>query len=114
MTDGGALCDVVVRRVVPGDWPLLRSLRLEALLDTPLAFLERHADAVGKDEREWRWRATRGSDGGDSCQLLALRDRRPVATAITFPDGAQEGVWWVAGVYVQPFSPSRPAQALTG
>ena len=26
------MTDAVVRRVTPGDWPLLRSLRLEALL----------------------------------------------------------------------------------
>ena len=94
--------EVVVRRVVPGDWPLLRSLRLEALLDTPLAYLETHAEAAGKDERDWRSRATRGSEGGDSCQLLATRDGRAVATAITFPDGGRDAVWWVVGVFVTP------------
>ncbi|MCW2778558.1 MAG: acetyltransferase, partial [Frankiales bacterium] len=53
-----------LRRVVPGDWPVLRALRLEMLQDTPLAFLETHADALARSDDEWRYRATRGSDGG--------------------------------------------------
>jgi hypothetical protein len=36
---------VDVRRVRPEDWSDLRSLRLEALEDTPLGFLETLADA---------------------------------------------------------------------
>ncbi len=91
-----------VRRVVPGDWPMLRDLRLEALRDSPLAFCEAHADAAAKDEREWRYRATRGSVGGDSCQLFALHDGVPVGTAVTFPDSGEQAVWWVAAVYVRP------------
>ena len=91
---------VEVRRVLPGDWPLLRSLRLEALLDTPLAYLETHADAAAAPEGEWRFRAVRGSTGGDSLQLLALRAGRPVGTAVVFP--GEDDVWWVAAVYLQP------------
>ena len=91
-----------VRRVVPGDWPALKALRLEALLDTPLAYCERHADAVRKDDDEWRYRATRGSAGGDgSCQLFAVLDGEVVGTAVTFADAEHEGVWWVAAVYLR-------------
>ena len=94
-----------MRRVVPGDWPLLRSLRLEALRDTPLAYLETHAAAAAAEEREWRYRATRGSEGGNSFQLLALRAGRPVGTAIAFP--GDDGAWWVVGVYLQPAERGR-------
>ena len=96
---------VLVRRVVPGDWPLLRSLRLEALLDTPLAYLETHADAAAAPEGEWRYRAVRGSTGGDSLQLLALRAGGPVGTAVTFL--GEDDVWWVAAVYLQPAERGR-------
>ncbi|MCW2607663.1 MAG: mshD 6 [Frankiales bacterium] len=89
-----------LRRVVPGDWPVLRALRLEALQDTPLAYCEAYADAARAADDEWRYRATRGSEGGDSCQLLALREGRGVGTAVTFP--GEDGVWWVAAVYLQP------------
>ena len=91
-----------VRRVVPGDWPALRALRLEALRDAPLAFCERHADALAKGDDEWRYRASRGSEGGDSCQLFALLDGELVGTAVTFPDREDGEVWWVASVYVRP------------
>ena len=39
---------VVVRQVRPQDWEQLRSLRLEMLADTPLAYLERLEDARSK------------------------------------------------------------------
>ena len=101
---GVADADVRLRRVVPGDWPLLRSLRLEALRDSPLAFCETHAAAAAAPEGEWRYRATGGSAGGESCQLLALRVGRPIATATTFP-GAD--AWWLVGVYLQPAERGR-------
>ena len=92
-----------VRRVVPGDWPALKALRLEALQDTPLAYLETYADALAKDDDAWRYRALRGSEGGDgSCQLFVLLGGAVVGTALTFPDPELEGVWWVAAVYLRP------------
>ncbi len=92
------------RRVVPGDWPALKALRLEALQDTPLGYLETYADAVRKGDDDWRYRATRGSEGGDSCQLFVLQDGVPVGTALTF---ARDGHWWVAAVYLRPAARGR-------
>lgn len=43
-----------VRVLGPDDWEVLRSLRLEALRESPSAFLSTHADALRRTEAEWR------------------------------------------------------------
>ena len=91
--------EVEVRRVVPGDWPALKSLRLEALQDSPIAFCERYADAVRETDDRWTARTARGAEGGDSYQLLAWLRDLPVATAVGFLDG-DDAV--LAAVYVTP------------
>ncbi|MCW2679912.1 MAG: GCN5-related N-acetyltransferase [Frankiales bacterium] len=91
-----------LRRVEPGDWPAVKRLRLEALADTPLGFLETHEAAAGLPDDAWRYRAVRGSQGGDSCQLFVVRDGVPVGTAVTFPDAVDPAVWWVVAVYLRP------------
>lgn len=62
---------VHVRRVRGDDWQQLRELRLEALADTPSAFLELHSDAAGRDEGSWRRRAEGSSAGEDSAMFIA-------------------------------------------
>ena len=91
--------DVQLRRVVAADWPALKALRLEALQDTPVAYCERHADAVREPDAAWRARAARGAEGGDSFQVLARLGDRPVATSVGFLDG---GDAVLAAVYVAP------------
>jgi RimJ/RimL family protein N-acetyltransferase len=60
---------VHVRRVRADDWQQLRALRLEALADTPSAFLELHSDAARCDEGSWRRRAE-GSAAGEDCAMF--------------------------------------------
>jgi ribosomal protein S18 acetylase RimI-like enzyme len=100
-----ALVEVDVRRVVPSDWPAVRSLRLEALQDTPTAFCERAADAVRAPDADWQARAARGAVGGDSFQVLARERDLPIATAVGFLDGTGDGTGRdavLAAVYVTP------------
>ena len=52
--------DILIRRTREADWEAYRSLRLEMLADTPLAFGETLANAEGWDEAEWRMRSARG------------------------------------------------------
>ena len=62
---------VHVRRVRGDDWQQLRALRLEALADSPSAFLELLSDAAGRDEGSWRRRAEGSSAGEDSAMFIA-------------------------------------------
>jgi RimJ/RimL family protein N-acetyltransferase len=88
-----------VRRVTLENWPQVRALRLEALADTPIGFLERLADAQELPDEAWQARVTRGAEGGDSFQVLAWDGERPVGNCVCF---LRDGAAWLAGVYVAP------------
>lgn len=81
------------------DWPRLKALRLEALADTPIGFLETSAQAEQLDDAAWQTRAARGAEGGDSLQVLALSGEDAVGTCVSF---VRDGHAWLAAVYVTP------------
>ena len=93
-----------IRRVRPEEWPQLRALRLEALADTPIGFLETHEQAQQLDDQAWQARAARGAEGGDSFQVLAWDGDRPLGTCVSFLRG---GTAWLAAVYVTPDARGR-------
>jgi ribosomal protein S18 acetylase RimI-like enzyme len=88
-----------LRRVVLSDWPQVRALRLEALADTPIGYLERLEDAQDLPDEAWQARAARGAEGGDSFQVLAWDGDRAVGNCVCF---LRDGAAWLAGVYVAP------------
>ncbi|MBC7374840.1 MAG: GNAT family N-acetyltransferase [Frankiales bacterium] len=63
----------------PGDWAQWRDLRLQALRDTPLGFVETAETALAKDEAAWRRRMTEVP-----LSLLARSEGRPVAMVSGF------------------------------
>jgi ribosomal protein S18 acetylase RimI-like enzyme len=81
------------------DWPAVRALRLEALADTPIGFLEELIAAQALPDEAWQARVARGAEGGDSFQVLAWDDGRPVGNCVCF---LRDGAAWLAGVYVSP------------
>ena len=88
-----------MRRISADEWPALRALRLEALQECPIAYCERYADAVRAPDEQWRERARRGAEGGDSFQVLAWERDLPVAMSVGFLEGGDAGL---AAVYVTP------------
>ena len=94
---------LTVRRVRQEDWRDLRALRLEALEDTPLGFLETLADARAKPDADWQARAARGAQDGDafreSFQVMAWDGAQPVANCLCF---LRDGAAWLGAVYVTP------------
>lgn len=93
---------LVVRRTTEADWPEVRALRLEMLLDTPEAFGETHATAVTHGEDEWRMRAARGSSEAN-INLAAIDAGRWVGTMGAYVPDVATGAMLV-GVYVSPGS----------
>jgi ribosomal protein S18 acetylase RimI-like enzyme len=63
-----------IRRIRADEWPEYRTLRLEALQDTPLAFVESYAVAVGRDDEYWRDRAERGAGSATTATFVASAD----------------------------------------
>jgi ribosomal protein S18 acetylase RimI-like enzyme len=95
--------ELELRRVTPEDWPDLRALRLEALADTPMGFLETLADAEQLPDDAWQARAVRGAADGDgfrdSFQVMAWDGHRPVGNCVCF---LRDEAAWLAAVYVSP------------
>lgn len=93
-----------VRRILPGDWPAYRELRLEALKDSPSAFVEQYDDAVARPDPYWRDRVGRAAGGDSSCTFVAAAGDRLVGKASCFveSDVTDHVSAHVVGVYVTP------------
>lgn len=115
--------DVVVRRVTADDWRLLRAMRLEALQDeaAPIAYLETHADALGRPDAFWQDRASGAAGGRAAAQFIAVTAAgEGVASATGLREEPNTDDWaghpiehlqvHVVGVWVQP--PHRGAGLL--
>ena len=62
---------MTVRRLRPDEWPLLRALRLAALLDAPEAFAATLTDALSSTDDDWRAWAEIGASGPDAAVFVA-------------------------------------------
>lgn len=60
---------MLIRSTTEPDWPLLKELRLAALLDAPTAFGVSHASAAANPDTQWRDRA---AGRGPATYLLAF------------------------------------------
>lgn len=90
-----------VERVRPQDWPDWKRIRLEALADTPIGFLELLADAERRTDAQWEDRTTAAAEGDAHGLWLAWDGERPVgcAGAVRYRPGEDVVVY---GVYVSP------------
>jgi GNAT superfamily N-acetyltransferase len=70
-----------VRRIQASEWRQLRSLRLEALQDSPLSYGSTHAREVQRPDREWQERAAAGGAGDGEVAFVAIADGRWVGMA---------------------------------
>jgi GNAT superfamily N-acetyltransferase len=70
-----------VRLIRASEWRLLRSLRLEALQDSPLSYGSTYAREAERPNHEWQERAAAGGAGEDEVAFVAIADGRWVGMA---------------------------------
>jgi len=91
---------VEIRSLSPDDWPIWRSLRMNALAEAPYAFCSRLADWQGEGDRAERWRERLGIPG--SYNIVAVVADQPVGMASGVPTAEADTVelisMWVAPV----------------
>jgi ribosomal protein S18 acetylase RimI-like enzyme len=93
--------EVVVTRLDPDDWAVLRAARLAALADAPEAFGSTTARELAFDEAEWRRRIS------TSPSFVAWRPGEPVGLvsvvnrAVVGGQGSTEG-WELVSMWVSP------------
>ena len=95
---------VVVRAAGSQDWQALKALRLEALADTPIGFLEQLAGAREHDDAAWRARAQQWTAAPHSALLFAEQDGAPVGMLGLSDEASRvpSGAVLVLAVYLQP------------
>jgi ribosomal protein S18 acetylase RimI-like enzyme len=67
--------DVTVRRVRADEGPVLKAIRLAALLESPSAFGSTHAAEVDQPDDHWAARASLGAAGRHNAIYLAIVDQ---------------------------------------
>lgn len=86
----------VVRRANQDDWVSLRSIRLEALCDTPDAFGSTYEDSLGFSDDRWRTMAAQ------RCYFLSERDGEVMGMISGGLNDQHPGTHWMYGMYVTP------------
>lgn len=76
---------MVVARITPDDWALLRDMRLRALHDAPEAFGQTYEHAAAEPEFEWR-SAARAASAGDRRAWFFARANEPAADGVPAAD----------------------------
>jgi GNAT superfamily N-acetyltransferase len=97
---------IEVRRVREGDWRRLREIRLEALDDSPEAYITTLAEARRFPDSLWRDRVASGSRGDEQATMIAVEGARTVGMAIGLQrlhrSSVAPGVVAIVSVYVSP------------
>jgi ribosomal protein S18 acetylase RimI-like enzyme len=91
---------VTIRRIRSGDGASSRALRVEALADTPVAFAETLAHALGEPASRWDDFAASASTGSDLAAFVAVDQKTLVGNMIGRAMGHMRTN--VQGVYLSP------------
>src|SRR5579859_237018 len=97
-----AMGEATVRRVEVGDTARIRAIRLEMLADSPLAFLQRLADAAAIPHAEWQARTTERATSPDNAAFVAEVDGRVIGHAGAWAMPGSVGTTTIYAVYVTP------------
>jgi RimJ/RimL family protein N-acetyltransferase len=96
--------DFVVRRIAADEWEPFRRLRLEALKDSPLAFVEQYDESLAEPDEFWRDRVHLSATDPDRTTVVAIHDGRFIGKASCFldPRVTDTRAGHLVGVYVTP------------
>lgn len=90
---------IEIRRVRPGDGPALRSARVQALTDMPLAFGVTLEATLERTPEEWAERVNNTSEGDKEAMFLALDGDQPVGLMGSYFE-PEDDCWVLISVWV--------------
>ena len=95
---------IIVRRIRAEEWEQLRTIRLRALADAPMAFGSTLADEQAQPDAFWRRRAAEGGADNDLATCIAERDGAWVGLGVCVlrAGGAGARPAWVFSMWVDP------------
>jgi ribosomal protein S18 acetylase RimI-like enzyme len=96
--------DQEVRRIRADEWRQYRELRLEALQDSPLAFIEQYDESLTREDLFWQDRIERNAAGAASSTFVAVDGDGFIGKASCFVETeiTEYVSAHVVGVYVTP------------
>jgi RimJ/RimL family protein N-acetyltransferase len=109
------LVDHEVRRIRADEWREYRQLRLDALKDSPLAFVEQYEESQARPDRFWQDRIEGSAAGGASSTFVAVHAGSFIGKATCFVEAevTEYVSAHIVGVYVTPrFRGGGVAEAL--
>jgi hypothetical protein len=94
--------DLEVRRIAPGDWRMLKAVRLEALADSPSAFITTLEEATGYPDALWVERSSEAPEDGQATYLAVGKDRCHGMAIGLDRSSSGRAVVAIVSVYVSP------------
>ena len=90
-----------IRRLDCGEGELYRSVRLEALRESPEAFSSSYEAALGRSMESWADQTDAAAEGGDRA-IFIVHDDRPVGLAALYRDQESSGQGELIQMWIAP------------
>ena len=100
----------ITRRLNPGEGHLYRAVRLEALRESPEAFLSRYEDAAARSDQSWADQADSSATGSDRATFVTFEDQ-PVGLAALYRDGNDPDAGELMQMWISPDVRGGPVAA---
>ena len=89
------------RRLNPGEWKLYRTIRLEALRESPEAFSSRYEDAIDRSDQSWADQADSTATGSNRATFVLFEDQ-PVGLVALYRDENAPDVGELIQMWIAP------------
>jgi ribosomal protein S18 acetylase RimI-like enzyme len=93
---------IVIRRIGKGEFELYRRIRLEALKESPAAFLSKYEDAILRTDESWIAQSDGLALAEDRCGCLAFDGDSPIGISALYGTRENAGEMELMQVWVAP------------
>ncbi len=91
---------IEIRQINPDEWQLHRQVRLEAVTDSPHAFLDSPEETEQMPDSRWQQWTRSGAEGKDSFCVLALTGSTPIGIAVGLTDSENPSRTYLVSMWV--------------
>src|SRR5436853_4071245 len=91
-----------IRSAKAGEWKLWKEIRLQALVDAPESFGERHEDSQKKTDETWEHEFQKIIKSDNQCLLFAEASNQTVGMLYVFVRNPSDDVGGIGGLWISP------------
>lgn len=93
---------LTIRPAKADEWSEWKSVRLQALQDSPQSFGERYQDALQKNDDQWRQDFTKVMESANQELLFAIENNRTVGMLFVFIRDPDQKIGGIGGLWIAP------------